>query len=104
MPQNHETRDEDSAKGAVESDSPDQPTNVSMTGQTGHRDQDPLMKSNDSDFPERGQNEEHSGEPQGQNQLANDSGCNSKVATPDQDPGFRQKENQNNSKSDPLAS
>lgn len=75
MPQHHETRDEDSGKGAVESDSPGQPTNVSITGQEGHRDQDPLLKSSDSDYPEPGQNEEHSGEPQGKNQLAKDSGC-----------------------------
>lgn len=49
MPQRHETRDEDSAKGAVESDRPDAPTNTSMAGQSGHRDQNPLLKSNDSD-------------------------------------------------------
>jgi len=103
LTQNRETRDEDSGKGAVESDRPDQPTNVSMTGQSGHRDQNPLLKSSDSDYPERGQNEEHSGEPMGRNQLAQDSGCNSEGKTQDQDPGFRQKENQNKSKDDPLA-
>ena len=37
-------------------------TNTSLGGQLGHRDQDPLIKSNDSDFPEPGNNEEHSGE------------------------------------------
>lgn len=103
MPQHHETRDEDSGKGAVEQDRRDQPTNVSMTGQTGHRDQDPLLKSNDSDYPEPGQNEEHTGEPQDHNQLADDSGCSPEGKTQDQDPGFRQKENQNKSKDDPLA-
>ncbi len=54
MPQHRQDRDEDSGKGAVEQDRPDQPTNVSMTGQSGHRDQDPLLKSSDSDFPEAG--------------------------------------------------
>ncbi len=103
MPQHHETRDEDSGKGAVESDRPDQPTNVSLSGQEGHRDQDPLLKSSDSDYPETGQNEEHSGEPQGRNALAEDSGCNSEGKTRDQDPGFRQKENQSKRK-DPLTS
>ncbi len=77
MPQHKQDRDEDSGKGAVEQDRPDQPTNVSQTGQSGHRDQNPLIKSSDSDFPERGQNEEHTGEPQGRNQLAEDSGCKS---------------------------
>ncbi len=31
--------------------------NMSTTGQLGHRDQDPLMESSDSDFPEPGENE-----------------------------------------------
>jgi hypothetical protein len=31
--------------------------------QLGHRDQDPMLKDADSDFPEPGQNPEHSGEP-----------------------------------------
>jgi len=56
------TKDQDSAKGAVEQDSRDQLSNTSLGGQLGHRDQDPLIKSNDSDFPEPGPNEEHSGE------------------------------------------
>ena len=74
-----------------------------LSGQEGHRDQDPLLKSSDSDYPETGQNEEHSGEPQGRNALAEDSGCNSEGKTRDQDPGFRQKENQSKRK-DPLTS
>lgn len=88
MKQNRETRDEDSAKGAVEQDRPDQPTNVSMTGQSGHRDQDPLLKSSDSDFPEAGQNAEHSGELQGHNQLADDSGCNREGKSQEQESGI----------------
>jgi hypothetical protein len=103
MPQQRQQRDEDESKGAVEQDRRDQPTNVAFAGQNAHRDQDPLLKSNDSDYPEPGQNEEHSGEPQAHNQLADDSGCNPEGQTQDQDPGFRQKENQNKSKDDPLA-
>ena len=74
MPDNNAavTRDEDSGKGAVEQDRRGQATNVSRTGEIGHRDQDALLKSSDSDFPEPGQNEEHTGEPQGRNQLNRD--------------------------------
>ena len=56
------TKDQDSGKGAVEQDNRDETTNTSLNGQLGHRDQDPLIKSNDSDFPEPGNSEEHSGE------------------------------------------
>lgn len=56
------TKDQDCGKGAVEQDSRTQPTNTSLAGQLGHRDQDPLIKSSDTDFPEPGNNEEHSGE------------------------------------------
>jgi hypothetical protein len=96
-----EHRDEDAGKGAVEQDRREQKTNVSFAGQNPHRDQDPLLKANDSDYPEPGQNEEHSGEPQAQNELERDTqaGCSPQ----DQGPGFRQKENQNKSKDDPLA-
>jgi hypothetical protein len=38
--------------------------NTSMQGQIGHRDQDPLLKSADTDFPEPGGSPEHSGEPE----------------------------------------
>ncbi len=48
---------------------------MSRAGELGHRDQNPLIKSNDSDFPEPGQNEEHSGEKSGENELQRDSGC-----------------------------
>jgi hypothetical protein len=37
-----------------------------MQGQLGHRDQDPMLKSSDTDFPERGENAEHSGGPRKQ--------------------------------------
>jgi len=35
-----------------------------MQGQLGHRDQDPMLKSADTDFPEPGGSPEHSGEPE----------------------------------------
>jgi len=56
------SRDQDSGKGAVEQDGPNQSGNTSLQGQLGHRDQDPLIKSSDTDFPEPGGNPEHSGE------------------------------------------
>jgi len=96
-------RDQDATKGVVEQDQPKQKNQVSLTGQSGHRDPDPLLKASDSDFPEPGQNEEHTGEPRGNNQLENDTSVNPEGLTQDQDPGFRQKENQNKTKDDPLA-
>lgn len=84
-------------KGAVEQDRPGQKTNVSLSGQNPHRDQDPLLKSGDSDYPEPGNNEEHTGEPRAEN------AGNPEGATQDQDPGVQQKQNQNKSKGDPLA-
>ncbi len=104
MPSNAQNNDPDAGKGAVEQNAPNDPTNLSFSGQNPHRDQDPLLKSNDTDFPEPGQNEEHTGEPQGRDQLQGDTAaCNPEGPTQDQDPGFRQKENQNKSKDDPLA-
>jgi hypothetical protein len=35
-----------------------------MQGQLGHRDQDPILKAADTDFPEPGESPEHTGEPQ----------------------------------------
>jgi hypothetical protein len=55
-------KDQDWGKGAVEQDEPWQRGNTSMQGQLGHRDQDPLLKSSDTDFPEPGGSPEHSGE------------------------------------------
>lgn len=57
-------RDQDSAKGATETSDHDGPGNAGMENQLGHRDQDPLLKDADSDFPEPGESPEHSGEPQ----------------------------------------
>ena len=75
--------DNDSQKGAIESDKPSQPTQTSMAGQLPHRDQDSRIKGQDTDFPEPGENPEYSGERQ--------------------EPGFSQKTNQNDQKDDPLA-
>jgi hypothetical protein len=76
-------RDEDLKKGAVESEKPGQPSQTSLQGQLPHRPEDSRIKGNDTDFPEPGENPEHSGE--------------------DMDPGMRQKTNQNDKKDDPLA-
>jgi hypothetical protein len=59
--------DEAIGKGAVEDSSPEathKPAagQSSLSGQLGHRDQDDLIKENDSDFPEPGAREEHTGE------------------------------------------
>jgi len=48
----------------MESDKPKQETQTSMSGQLPHRDQDPRIKGQDTDFPEPGENPEYSGEPQ----------------------------------------
>ena len=58
------TRDQDRSKGAVEQDENDPSGNTSLQGQIGHRDQDPMLKSADTDFPEPGGSPEHSGEPE----------------------------------------
>jgi hypothetical protein len=56
--------DQDSSKGATEETDPKLPGNVGLQNQLGHRDQDPLIKGADSDFPEPGGSPEHSGEPE----------------------------------------
>ena len=58
------TEDQDRLKGALEQEEKDQVGNTSMRGQLGHRDQDPMLKAADTDFPEPGENPEHSGEPE----------------------------------------
>jgi hypothetical protein len=57
-------KDSDLQKGAVEPEDPNDKAVTSMNGQLGHRDEDPLIKSSDSDFPEPGETPEHSGEPE----------------------------------------
>lgn len=75
-------RDEDLKKGAVETDRPDQHSQNSLQGQLPHRTEDDRIKGFDSDFPEPGENPEHSGE-----------GI---------DPRMRQKINHSDKKDDPL--
>ena len=94
-----ENQDTDLRKGAVEQEDPKKKGQTSLNGQLGHRDQDAMLKDNDTDFPEPGENEEHSG-------LASD-GINLRrgesEGTPnDQEPGHRQKQSQDK-KDDPLA-
>jgi hypothetical protein len=88
-------RDQDIHKGAVEDDNA-QPgeRNTSMRGQNPHRGASPLASGQDTDYPEPGENAEHTGEPE---------------EDPDQDPemqssGERQKTDHNWQKEDPLAS
>jgi len=88
------TRDNDIHKGAMEDDRPEQEHNTSLKGQLGHRTQDPMIKGNDTDYPEPGENPEHSGEPEE----------NPEARTQTQEPGNRQKTNQNWRKEDLLAS
>jgi len=74
--------DNDLKKGAVEPDRREQPSQTSLQGQLPHRPQTPLIEGQDTDFPEPGENPEHSGQ--------------------DMDPGFGQKTNQNDMKDHPL--
>jgi len=132
-PSNRETAFKNT--GAVEQDRPEQTTNVApFEKQLDHRSRDPLVKSQDSGFPDQGQTPEFNGEKQTSNELDKDTtGCQvetvnqvltkesnamNKMDTPekrdindndyddeevDQDPGERQKENQNEKKDDDLA-
>jgi len=105
------SNDEDAGKGAVEQDRPGQETNVNFDAQMTHRTENKLVKANDTDYPEPGENVEHSGElmtnqddrvqqnPDDQrNQNVNPEG-----QLQDQDPGHRQKQNQGDKKDDDLA-
>ena len=58
------TIDQDRLKGALEQEEKGQHGNTSMRGQLGHRDQDPMLKAADTDFPEPGASPEHTGEPE----------------------------------------
>jgi hypothetical protein len=70
--------DPDKAKGATEDELPNHEQNAGLANQLGHRDQDPLLKDSDSDFPEPGASPEHSGEPR--EAASNES--NSKTSKP----------------------
>ena len=56
-----ERPDEAAGKGAVEDDGRQGREGGSLSGQLGHRDQDDLLKDNDTDFPEPDAEAEHSG-------------------------------------------
>ena len=60
----HNKLDQDTAKGATETENHQIPGNLGLQEQLGHRDQDPMLKDADTDFPEPGENPEHSGEPE----------------------------------------
>ena len=55
--------DQDTAKGATETENHQTRGNICLQQQHGHRDQDPMLKDADTDFPEPGENPEHSGGP-----------------------------------------
>jgi len=55
--------DQDAAKGATETEDHNTEGNLGLQEQIGHRDQDPMLKDADSDFPEPGESPEHTGEP-----------------------------------------
>ena len=59
------SKDQDREKGALEQEETGQHGNICFRGQLGHRDQDPMLKSADTDFPEPGENPEHTGEQEG---------------------------------------
>ena len=88
--------DNDFRKGAFEEENPFEKSQNSMRGQLPHRDQDPMLKGSDTDFPEPGENPEHSGE-------ETEAERSPEGVTQDQDPGHRQKQNQNTKKNDDLA-
>jgi hypothetical protein len=52
--------DADRNKGGLEQDDLTQHGNNSLSGQLGHRNPDPLQDGADTDFPEPGENAEHS--------------------------------------------
>jgi len=54
--------DPDRAKGATETEEHHHNGNLGLSEQLGHRDQDPILKDADTDFPEPGDSPEHSGE------------------------------------------
>lgn len=57
----HHSPDQDAAKGAKESADHQGEGNIGLQEQLGHRDQDPMLKDADTDFPEPGESPEHTG-------------------------------------------
>jgi hypothetical protein len=53
--------DQDLKKGAIEEEDHLTPGNIGLERQLGHRDQDPMLKDADTDFPEPGENPEVTG-------------------------------------------
>lgn len=64
--------DQDAGKGASETEDHKEPGNIGLQEQLGHRDQDPMLKDADTDFPEPGENPEHTGEPEDKKKPASD--------------------------------
>lgn len=62
MTGNLSANDPDRSKGATEPEEHHHDGNAGLAAQLGHRDQDPILKDADSDFPEPGNAPEHSGE------------------------------------------
>jgi len=56
------SRDNDLYKGAVETEEHSQQSQTSLSGQLPHRPEDAWIQGNDTDFPEPGENPEHSGQ------------------------------------------
>jgi hypothetical protein len=54
--------DQDTAKGATETEDHKIAGNIGLQEQLGHRDQDPMLKDADTNFPEPGESPEHTGE------------------------------------------
>jgi hypothetical protein len=63
-----DTKDQDRFKGALDDEEHGPHGQTSMQGQLGHRDQDPMLKSADTDFPEPGESPEHTGGQQSGNE------------------------------------
>jgi hypothetical protein len=82
--------DNDLQKGTVENG---RDNDSSLAGQLPHREADPLIKANDTDFPEPGENPEHTG------QREDDA----EGVEQDEEPGDRQKRIHGDEKEDPLA-
>lgn len=57
--------DSDLKKGAAESETPGERSEVSLAGQLAHRPHDSRIEGYDTDFPEPGENPEHSGQKTG---------------------------------------
>jgi hypothetical protein len=102
----------DDAMGGVAQDRPGQPNNTAdLNQQIDHRDQRSIKKDSDTDFPEPGSNPEYSMQKQDDPKKQgnpilhpkNDPDGNAPSDEVDQDPGERQKENQNKKKDDDLA-